>query len=147
MEYRLEGHYGYGRLMRSSVPLIGMMVLISLYSIVDGLFVSNLVGTTAFAALNLIWPALGLVGALGLMVGTGGAALVSKTFGEGDEALARRYFSMSVEAVLLLSVVTAFIVYKHRENFRRILNGTEVGLRKAHRGDMRIKNEKGRDDR
>ena len=107
MEYRLEGHYGYGRLMRSSVPLIGMMVLISLYSIVDGLFVSNLVGTTAFAALNLIWPALGLVGALGLMVGTGGAALVSKTFGEGDEALARRYFSMSVEAVLLLSVVTA----------------------------------------
>ena len=69
MEYRLDGHYGYGRLMRSSVPLIGMMVLISLYSIVDGLFVSNLVGTTAFAALNLIWPALGLVGALGLTAG------------------------------------------------------------------------------
>ena len=50
-------------------------------------------------------------------------------------------------AAALLSVVTAFIIYKHRENFRRILNGTEVGLRKAHRGDMRIKNEQGRDDR
>ena len=107
MEIRLEGHYGYGRLMRSAVPLIAMMVLISLYSIVDGLFVSNLVGTTAFAALNLIWPALGLVAALGLMVGSGGAALVSKTLGEGDRPRANRYFSMFVEFILLLAVVAA----------------------------------------
>ena len=107
MEIKLEGHYGYGRLIFSAVPLIGMMVLISLYSIVDGLCVSNLVGTTAFAALNLIWPALGLVGALGLMVGTGGAALASKTLGEGDRPRANRYFSMFVEFVLLLSVLTA----------------------------------------
>ena len=69
MKVKLEGHYGYGRLIVSAVPLIAMMVLISLYSIVDGLFVSNLVGTTAFAALNLIWPALGLVGALELLAG------------------------------------------------------------------------------
>lgn len=103
----LGGHYGARRLFISSLPLIGMMVLISIYSIVDGLFVSNLVGTTAFAALNLIWPAIGLVGALGLMVGTGGAALVSKTLGEGDEPRANRYFSMFVEFILLLSVVLA----------------------------------------
>ena len=68
MKVKLEGHYGYGRLIISAVPLIAMMVLISLYSIVDGLFVSNLVGTTAFAALNLIWPALGLVLALGVLL-------------------------------------------------------------------------------
>ena len=111
MEVRLEGHYGYGRLMVSALPLIGMMVLISLYSIVDGLFVSNLVGTTAFAALNLIWPALGLVGALGLMVGTGGAALVAKTLGEGDRPRANRYFSMFVEFTLLLAVLTAVPLY------------------------------------
>ena len=111
MRVRLEGHYGYGRLMLSSLPLIGMMVLISLYSIVDGLFVSNLVGTTSFAALNLIWPALGLVGALGLMVGTGGAALVAKTLGEGDRPRANRYFSMFVEFTLLLSVIAAIPLY------------------------------------
>ena len=64
MKVKLEGHYGYGRLIVSAVPLIAMMVLISFYSIVDGLFVSNLVGTTAFAALNLIWPALVLGGCL-----------------------------------------------------------------------------------
>ena len=107
MKVKLEGHYGYGRLIVSAVPLISMMVLISLYSIVDGLFVSNLVGTTAFAALNLIWPALGLVGALGLMVGSGGAALVAKTLGEGRRGQAGRYFSMFIEFTLLLSVVAA----------------------------------------
>lgn len=121
MEFKLDGHYGYRRLMRSSLPLIGMMVLISFYSIVDGLFVSNLVGTTAFAALNLIWPALGLVGALGLMVGTGGAALVSKTLGEGDRPRANRYFSMAVEFILLLSVLTAIPLYIWMEPLSRAL--------------------------
>ena len=121
MEFKLDGHYGYRRLMLSSLPLIGMMVLISFYSIVDGLFVSNLVGTTAFAALNLIWPALGLVGALGLMVGTGGAALVSKTLGEGDRPRANRYFSMAVEFILLLSVATAIPLYFWMEPLSRAL--------------------------
>ena len=77
MEIALNGHYGYRRLVASSIPSILMMLVESIYGVVDGLFVSNLVGTTAFAALNLIWPAIGLVGALGLMVGTGGAALAS----------------------------------------------------------------------
>ena len=105
MVNRLDGHYGYRRLIAASLPLIVMNIVISIYSIVDGLFVSNLVGTTAFAALNLIWPAIGLVGALGLMVGTGGAALVSKTLGQGLPEQANRYFSMFVEFILLVSVV------------------------------------------
>lgn len=121
MEIKLDGHYSYGRLMRSAVPLIGMMVLISLYSIVDGLFVSNLVGTTAFAALNLVWPALGLVGALGLMVGSGGAALVAKTLGEGDRPRADRYFSMFVEFILLLAVVAAVPLFLWMEPLARAL--------------------------
>ena len=107
MEHRLDGHYGYRRLIAASLPLIVMNIVISIYSIVDGLFVSNLVGTTAFAALNLIWPAVGLVGALGLMVGTGGAALVSKTLGQGLPEQANRYFSMFLEFILLVSVVLA----------------------------------------
>ena len=105
MVNRLDGHYGYRRLIAASLPLIVMNIVISIYSIVDGLFVSNLVGTTAFAALNLIWPAIGLVGALGLMVGTGGAALVSKALGQGLPEQANRYFSMFVEFILLVSVV------------------------------------------
>ena len=72
MKIALDGHYGYRRLIRSSVPGILMMLVGSIYSVVDGLFVSNFVGTTAFAALNVIWPAIMLIGALGLMIGTGG---------------------------------------------------------------------------
>ncbi len=67
MEIALHGHYGYRRLVVSSIPSILMMLVGSIYSVVDGLFVSNFVGTSAFAALNIIWPAVMLVGALGLL--------------------------------------------------------------------------------
>lgn len=111
MQISLEGHYSYSRLIRSAVPSVVMMIVISIYSIVDGLFVSNLVGTTAFAALNVIWPALAVVGAFGLMIGTGGSALVSKTLGEKDEEGASRIFSMLVEFIFCLSVISAVPLY------------------------------------
>lgn len=53
MKIALNGHYGYRRLVRSSIPSVLMMLVGSIYSVVDGLFVSNFVGTTAFAALNV----------------------------------------------------------------------------------------------
>ena len=105
MKISLDGHYGYRRLIISSVPAIVMMLVGSIYSVVDGLFVSNFVGTTAFAALNLIWPAIMLIGSLGLMIGTGGAALVSKTMGEGDMERADRIFTMLIQFTVVLSVV------------------------------------------
>jgi len=105
MKYTLDGHYGYRRLALSAVPSIVMMLVGSIYSVVDGLFVSNFVGTSAFAALNIIWPAVMIVGALGLMVGTGGSALVSKTLGEGDRQRANEIFGMLIRFTLLLSVV------------------------------------------
>ena len=84
-----------------------MMIVMSVYSIVDGLFVSNFVGTTAFAALNLIWPALAVVGALGLMVGTGGSALVSMTMGQNDYPRASRIFSVLIRFTLIMALVLA----------------------------------------
>ncbi|MBP5505268.1 MAG: MATE family efflux transporter [Bacteroidales bacterium] len=105
MKVALDGHYGYRRLVISSLPSIGMMLVGSIYSVVDGLFVSNVVGTTAFAALNVIWPAVMLVGALGLMVGTGGSALIGKTMGEGDREQASEIFSMLIKFIIVLSVV------------------------------------------
>lgn len=109
MQIALHGHYGYRRLMFSAIPSILMMVVISIYSVVDGLFVSNYVGTTAFAALNIIWPAIMLIGALGLMVGTGGSALVAKTMGEGRRDRAQAMFTMMVQFTFVLSVV--FLVH------------------------------------
>ena len=105
MEIALHGHYGYRRLVGSSVPSILMMLVGSIYSVVDGLFVSNFVGTSAFAALNIIWPAVMIVGALGLMIGTGGAALVSQTMGQGDCYRADVIFSMLIRFTIVLSLV------------------------------------------
>lgn len=96
MHVELTGHYGVWRLVRTSLPLIAMMIITSVYSVVDGFFVSNFAGTTAFASLNLVWPVIALLSALGLMTGTGGSALVSKLLGEGSGDKARSVFTMII---------------------------------------------------
>ena len=105
MEIELSGHYGYRRIVRSVLPSIGMVLVTSVYSIVDGFFVSNYAGKSGFAAVNLMWPAMMLLGSVGLMVGSGGAALVSKIKGEGYPSKADRVFSMLVQFALLAGLV------------------------------------------
>lgn len=96
MRIQLSDHFTTGKLLRFVAPSIVMMIFTSVYGVVDGLFVSNFVGKTAFAAVNLIFPLLMILGALGFMIGTGGSALVARTLGEGDSGQAQRYFSMLV---------------------------------------------------
>ena len=121
MKIALDGHYGYWRLIRSSVPSILMMLVGSIYSVVDGLFVSNFVGTTAFASLNIIWPAIMIIGALGLMIGTGGSALVSMTMGQGKLLRASKIFSMLIRFVLYLSVILLIPLMIFMEPVARLL--------------------------
>ncbi len=105
---RLSDHFTYKRLLRFTLSPIVMMVFTSIYGVVDGLFVSNFVGKTPFAAINLIMPFVMLTGGIGFMVGTGGTALVSKNLGEGENELARKHFTMMVMFdVLLGAVITA----------------------------------------
>lgn len=111
MQVELSGHYGYGRIVRTMFPMVMMMIVISVYSIVDGFFISNYAGSSAFAGMNLIWPAIALVGALGMMVGSGGSALVSKTIGEGDPEKARRIFSMLIRVTIAAGVVLAVLLF------------------------------------
>ena len=96
MKIQLSDHFTYGKLFRFTFPSIIMMVFTSIYSVVDGFFVSNFAGKTAFASINLIMPFLIILGSLGFMIGTGGTALVSRILGEGDEKKANHYFSMAV---------------------------------------------------
>lgn len=108
-EIQLSEHFSYGKLLRFTLPSIVMMVFSSMYSVVDGIFVSNFVGKTPFAAINLIMPFLMMFAALGFMFGTGGSALVAKTLGEGNRKKANGIFSMLVymliAAGLFLSVL------------------------------------------
>ena len=102
---QLSDHFGYKRLIRFTVPSILMMIVTSIYGVVDGFFISNFVGKTPFAAVNFIMPFLMVVGALGFMFGTGGSALIAKTMGEGDEEKAQKIFSMLVYATIISGVV------------------------------------------
>ena len=104
MEIRLSEHFSYGKLLRFTFPSVAMMLFCSIYGMVDGFFVSNYVGATQFAALNLIWPYTMVLGAVGFMIGSGGTALVSKTLGEGKPKLANEYFSMMIYAAIVIGL-------------------------------------------
>ncbi len=107
MAIKLYEHFSYKKLFKFTLPSIIMMIFTSIYGVVDGLFVSNIVGDTQFAALNFIMPYLMVLGAPGFMLGTGGCALVSKTLGEGDSEKANKLFSMIVYIGLVLGVILA----------------------------------------
>ena len=92
---RLSDHFTCRHLLRYTFPSVVMMVVTSIYSVVDGFFVSNFVGKTPFAAVNFIMPVLMILGCGGFMFGTGGGALIAKTLGEGEEERANRIFSMA----------------------------------------------------
>ena len=96
MKIQLSEHFNYRKLIRFVLPSIVMMIFTSIYSVVDGLFVSNYVGKTALAAVNLMVPFLMGFSALGFMIGTGGSAIVAQTLGEGKKEEANEYFSLLV---------------------------------------------------
>ena len=106
---QLSDHFTYSRLLRFVLPCIGTMLFTSVYGIVDGLCVSNFVGKTAFAAVNLIMPLPQLLGTVGFMLGTGGSAIVGITLGEGDQKKADRYFTMFMWAALISVSVLAVL--------------------------------------
>lgn len=105
MKIQLSDHFTYKRLIRFVTSSILMMICTSLYSIVDGFFVSNFVGKTPFAAVNLIMPVMMGGGAIGFMIGTGGSAVVAITLGTGNRERANQYFSMLVYTSLFLGLL------------------------------------------
>lgn len=111
MRIQLSDHFDYKRLLRFTFPSMVMMVFTSLYSVVDGFFVSNFVGKTPFAAVNFIMPVLMILGSVGFMFGAGGSALVSKTMGEGKPEKARKLFSLFVYSTAVCGVIIAVISF------------------------------------
>ncbi len=109
MKIQLSEHFTYKKLLRFVFPSIVMMIFTSIYGVVDGLFVSNYVGKTPFAAVNLIYPFLMILGALGFMIGTGGSAIVAKTLGEGKKEKANQYFSMLVYVTIVAGLVIVLL--------------------------------------
>lgn len=123
---QLSDHFTYARLFRFVLPSIVMMVFTSIYGVVDGLFVSNFAGKTAFASINLIMPFLIILGAIGFMLGTGGTALVSRVLGEGDKERANKYFSMITLFGILLGVILTVVGVLTMRPMAILLGATEA---------------------
>lgn len=109
MRIQLSDHFTYGKLIKFTLPSIAMMIFTSIYGVVDGFFVSNFAGKTPFAAVNFIMPFLMIVATVGFMFGTGGTAIVAKTFGEGDSKRANEYFSLFVYVSFVLGILFAIL--------------------------------------
>ena len=124
MSIQLSDHFTFGRLLRFTGPTVAMMIFTAIYGIVDGLFVSNCAGATPFAALNLIFPLSVMLGAIGYMLGTGGAALVAKTLGEGQAARANGLFTFLVLATAVAGVTCGAVGLAIVEPVARLLGAT-----------------------
>lgn len=109
MKIQLSEHFTYKKLLRFVFPSIVMMVFTSIYGVVDGLFVSNYVGKSAFAAINLSMPIIMGVSALGFMMGTGGSAIVATTLGEGRKQKANEYFSLIVYVTVIGGLILSVL--------------------------------------
>lgn len=108
---QLSDHFDYHTLIRFTIPSVLMMVISSVYSIVDGLFVSNFAGSDGFAAVNLMMPIAMMISCIGFMAGAGGSALISKTLGEKKEDKAREQFSLIIYLIIGFSLVIGVLVF------------------------------------
>ena len=127
MKIQLSDHFDTRRLLRFSLPSIVMMVFTSIYGVVDGFFVSNFAGKTAFAAVNFIMPLLMILGCVGFMFGTGGSALISKTLGEGEKQRAEQIFSLIVYASVICGAALGVIGFIFLRPLARLM-GAEGGM-------------------
>ncbi len=109
MSIPLSDHFNYKKLLKLALPSIIMLIVTSIYGVIDGFFVSNFVGKTPFTAINFIMPVLMIVGAVGFMLGTGGSALIAKTMGEQDHEKANNVFSMIVYLSVVIGVALAAV--------------------------------------
>ena len=108
---KLSDHFDTKRLLRYTFPSIMMMIFTSIYSIVDGFFVSNYAGKTPFAAVNFIMPVLMIVGCVGFIFGTGGSALIAVLLGEKRRDKANEVFTQNIVVSALIGAVLAIITF------------------------------------
>ena len=116
MKIKLSDHFTFGKLFKFTISSILMMIFTSIYSIVDGIFVSNFAGKEPFAAINLIMPIIMLFNGIGFMIGSGGSALIAKFLGEKNTKKANELFSFliyfTIGLGIILSSVAWFIIPK-----------------------------------
>lgn len=105
----LGDHFTFKKLIRFTLPSVAMMVFTSIYSVIDGLFVANFVGSNALSSINIVAPLIMILGAIGFMLGTGGGAEVAKTLGSGDREKANKSFSLIIYTIIVIGIVVSIV--------------------------------------
>ena len=118
---RLSDHFSIRTILFFSLPSIGMQLVDNTYQVADGYFISNYIGSSAFAAENLIYPPLALVSAIGLMFGTGAAAVISRVLGEKQEDQANRLLSMTVCTLLAAGILLSMLLFIFMRHVARLV--------------------------
>ncbi len=124
-ETALSRIHGPRMILRFALPSVAMMLLISSFNIVDGLYVSNFISTDALAALNILMPVFSLLTAIGFMLATGGSAYVSNRFGRGEPEEARAAFSQIMLAAAVFAVVASAIAIVFMDPLVRLLGADD----------------------
>ncbi len=126
MKIQLSDHFTYQKIFRFVLPSIVMMVFTSIYGVVDGFFISNFAGKTAFASINLVMPFIMIVAGIGFMIGTGGTALVSKYLGQKEEKRANECFTMMVIVVIVSGIIVSLLGIIFMRKISYFLGATEA---------------------
>lgn len=128
MSYSIGQKFTPVTLLKFAFPSMVMMVFMSCYTIIDGIFISRFLGDSALSAVNIVFPVINILLAIGVMLATGGSAVTAKEMGEGNTKKARSHFSFLVVigfcASLLLLVLTLFFL----EPVCRLLGSDDVLL-------------------
>ena len=109
-----------------TMPTIIMMVFMSVYQMVDGVFISNIIGTNALSAVNIVFPVISFLIGVSIMLGTGGSAIIAKNLGEDKPDKARRQFTLIILTGIVVGIVTAAIGVIFIDPIVRILGATEA---------------------
>ena len=121
-----EQKFNITKLLKFSFPSIFMMLVLSMYQCIDGLFVANYVDTNAIGAINIVYPFIFIGLGISLMIGSGGSALVGKLLGEGNRKKANSTFSFIVFVSIIISLFTGIIGYFCLDKLVLFLGATDV---------------------
>ncbi|MEG1510047.1 MAG: MATE family efflux transporter, partial [Clostridia bacterium] len=122
----ISREFKFTQLLKFTIPTTIMMMFLSLYTIVDGAFVSRYVGTDALSAINIVFPLLGVQGGMSIMFATGSSAIVSKQLGEGKPILANNTFSLISIVATVVNILFVGIVLIFDDQIITLLGATET---------------------
>ena len=128
MKIQLSAHFTYQKLLRFTLPSIAMMILVSAYSIVDALFVSNYVGELAFSAVGVAAPVVYIISSLGHLIGSGGSSVISRTLGEGKKEEASRYFTLLILVSIIMTTLLSALAIIFIEPLMRLAGASDLLL-------------------